>query len=74
VDQINPSHNRFVFLCLIKTCSVRLVIDDDGDYVMKTRSSSIPRRDSQSCAPFKLACHGRRWHGVAQLANSYRRR
>jgi hypothetical protein len=36
LDQINPSHNRFVFLCLIKTCSARPAIDDDGDYVMKT--------------------------------------
>ena len=36
LDQINPSHNRFVFLCLIKTCSAGRAIDDDGDYVMKS--------------------------------------
>lgn len=35
LDQINPSRNRFVFLCLIKTVQ-RAAIDDDGDYVMKT--------------------------------------
>jgi hypothetical protein len=73
LDQINPSRNRFVFLCLIETCSARPAIDDDGVYVMKDAAAEV---DSASHLPstLKLDRHGRRWHGIAQLANSNRRR
>jgi hypothetical protein len=55
LDQINPSQNRFVFLCLIKTCfiqwtrSVQFSEIRDGDYVMKIPGA--PNRRSFSTLP-----------------------